>query len=228
MVQATDLQFAPQAIICDMDGLLLDSERMCLDALLHVAADHGLVGKIDITAAFLKCVGNRAAESNAIMHREFGHFTDVDQLLVDWSAHLAPLRAGPIPTKLGAADLLAKLHQLGYPIAVATSTKTDMAEEHLRHAGLLPFIRLVVGGDQVIESKPAPETYLTAATRLRVDISRCVAFEDSDLGTLAAVRSGARTVQVPDLKQPSAQTVALGHFIAPTLALGAIMAGLPV
>lgn len=208
-----------------MDGLLLDTERMARDTLLQVAEAHGLIDKADVLAVFMDCVGTRAARSDEIMQAGFGAFTDVVQLRKDWTAALAPLRAGVIPTKAGAADLFAIVKAKGLPIAVATSTQTDMAQEHLKHAGLWEFVTLVVGGDQVVEGKPDPETYLTAAARLGVDVTRCVAFEDSDVGTLAAVRSGARTVQVPDLKQPSDATRALGHIIAPDLLSGARLAG---
>lgn len=208
-----------------MDGLLLDTERMARDTLLLVAEAHGLMDKADVLAVFMECVGTRAARSDEIMEAGFGRFTDVAQLRKDWTAALAPLRAGVIPIKEGAATLFELVQAKGLPIAVATSTQTDMAEEHLKNAGLWPFVSLIVGGDQVVEGKPAPETYLTAATRLGVDIARCVAFEDSDVGTLAAVRSGARTVQVPDLKQPSETTRALGHIIAPNLLSGARLAG---
>lgn len=220
------MELIPQAVLCDMDGLLLDTERMGLAAILHVGAAHGLVGQIDIEAVFLTCIGNRAAASEAIMHRAFAPFTDVSQLICDWQAYLAEMRTGPMPIKIGADVMLSNLHAMGIPIAVATSTRTDIAQAHLADAGLLPFVTIVVGGDQVAEGKPAPETYLTAASRMNTDITKCVAFEDSDLGTLAAVRSGALTVQVPDLKQPSDDTVALGHIIAPTLLEGALRAGL--
>lgn len=208
-----------------MDGLLLDTERMARDTLLQVAEAHGLMGKADVLATFMDCVGTRAARSDEIMEAAFGAFTNVTQLRKDWTAALAPLRAGVIPTKAGASELFPLVKAQGLPIAVATSTQTDMAEEHLKHAGLWEYVTLVVGGDQVSEGKPAPETYLTAAKRLGVDITRCVAFEDSDVGTLAAVRSGARTVQIPDLKQPSDAIRALGHIIAPDLLTGARRAG---
>ena len=89
-----------------MDGLLLDTERMGLEALLHVGGLHGLV---DIEAAFLKCVGHRQPDSDAIFHREFGAFTDVEKLLADWSTHLAPMYEQAIPIKEGVFEMLSKL-----------------------------------------------------------------------------------------------------------------------
>ena len=208
-----------------MDGLLLDTERMARDMFLVTAMAHGLVDEAEVLEVFLRCVGTRAATSNEIIAKAFGDRIDVDQFRKNWTAALMPLWASNIPTKQGAAAMFALVKAQGLPIAVATSTKTDLAEEHLKHAGLWEYVTLVVGGDQVSEGKPAPETYLTAAKRLGVDITCCVAFEDSDVGTPAAVRSGARTVQIPDLKQPSDATRALGHIIAPDLLTGARRAG---
>jgi len=83
-----------------------------------------------------------------------------------------------------------------------------------------------LGGEQVENGKPDPEIYLKAAALAGYEPGDCAAFEDSDPGTLAAVRSGALTVQVPDLRPPSAQTLALGHVVADDLYAGALRIGL--
>ena len=83
----------------------------------------------------------------------------------------------------------------------------------------------VVGGEQVERGKPDPEIYCKAAALANHDSHNCAAFEDSDAGTLAAVRSGALTVQV-DLRAPLPQTVALGHLVAKDLYAGALRIGL--
>ena len=90
------------------------------------------------------------------------------------------------------------------------------------------YKRQVLGGEQVEHGKPDPEIYCKAAALVGHDPHKCAAFEDSDAGTLAAVRSGALTVQVPDLRPPSPQTVALGHVVAKDLYAGALRIGLIV
>jgi beta-phosphoglucomutase-like phosphatase (HAD superfamily) len=112
------------------------------------------------------------------------------------------------------------------PRIVATSTGTENAFHHLQIAGIYDLTSDVVGGDQVTHGKPDPEIYLKAAVKAGVCAEDCAAFEDSDPGTLAAVRSGATTVQVPDLKQPSDRTRSLGHVIAEDLLSGAKEIGL--
>ncbi|MEO0750103.1 MAG: HAD-IA family hydrolase, partial [Pseudomonadota bacterium] len=71
-----------------------------------------------------------------------------------------------------------------------------------------------------------PEAYIAAAESLGYKAEDCIAFEDTDTGVRAAVASGARTVQVPDLVPPSADVIALGHLIVPTLIEGAVSMGL--
>jgi beta-phosphoglucomutase-like phosphatase (HAD superfamily) len=109
---------------------------------------------------------------------------------------------------------------------VATSTQTEKAQGHLQKSGLLDFFHSVTGGDQVVNAKPAPDIYIKAAKTLGLSAVDCVAFEDSDPGTRAAVASGAVVVQVPDLLVPSDEVRALNHFIAPSILNGATRIGL--
>lgn len=211
-----------------MDGLLLDTERLFLEGFLATGKRFGLDETIDLHATFLSCIGHRSDVSNGIIAAALGDALPFDTFNDAWDASLVDIFAQGIPVKPFAMDLLQALGSVGMPVAVATSTRTARALEHLEHVNLLAHIQVVVGGDQVTHPKPAPEIYLKAAGMLGLRASQCVAFEDSETGTTAAYKSGARTVQVPDLKQPSTQIVALGHIIAPDLLSGARLAGLPV
>ena len=101
-------------------------------------------------------------------------------------------------------------------MAVVTSTNRAPALAHLEHAGLLDYFELVVGGDEVSANKPDPAPYLQAAAALGVDPTQCAAFEDSDLGTQAAVSAGCLTTQIPDLRPP-VPLPALGQKVAANL-----------
>jgi len=96
----------------------------------------------------------------------------------------------------------------------------------LQKAGLRGYFKAVIGGEQVAKGKPAPDIYLMAAKALALSATDCVAFEDSDPGTLAAIASGATVVQVPDVKPPSAALLARGHLIATSVLTGARQARL--
>ena len=217
-----------KAVMCDMDGLLLDSEQVCLDAFIEVGAGFDLLDPPQLTEIFHRCVGLRMGDSRVILDQTIGLLMERQVFDAAWDIAIDTRMAVQVPTKAGAKDMLAALHAAGIPVGVATSTQTARARHHLEEAGLLPFLTAVVGGDQVENGKPDPESYLKLADILGFDPTECAAFEDSDTGTFAAVRSGAWVVQVPDLKQPSDQTRDLGHHIAVDLLSGAAHLGLPV
>jgi len=114
-------------------------------------------------------------------------------------------------------ELLEHVKRIQIPVAVATSTRSTHALDRLAKAGLLDYFEFVVGGDQVKNSKPNPEIYLTATEKLQCDPKNCLAFEDSENGVRAALGAGLRVIQVPDLVVPSAEVVALGHTILASL-----------
>jgi len=109
----------------------------------------------------------------------------------------------------GVAELLAWCAESGRPCAVATSMHTTKAEYKLAAANLRGFFRVVIGGDQVVQGKPAPDIYLRAAAALGVPAAECGVFEDSEPGVRAAHAAGARVVWVPDLALVDAATQGL-------------------
>ena len=213
------------AVLFDMDGLLIDSERIVLDCFRQTCAGFGLSGMDQV---FYQCLGLRRADSRRVLERELGHLLDLSQFQIAWETRIVSRLAHYVPVKPGAVMLLQQLKTLGIPTVVATSTTTEVAVENLKTAGLYALVSTVLGGEQVEHGKPDPEIYCKAAALVGHDPHNCAAFEDSDAGTLAAVRSGALTVQVPDLRPPSLQTVALGHVVAKDLYAGALHIGLIV
>lgn len=218
----TALSTAPAALF-DMDGLLLDSERAYLTAFLEVQAQMGLTPDRDL---FLSCVGVRSAETDGLLRAAFPVDVPVAEFRTLWDARVADLLSGEIARRPQVEVLLTRLKSAGIAMGVATSTRHDVARGRLERSGLSGFFDVLVGGDEVTNPKPDPEIYLLLAQKMGVDISVCVAFEDSNPGTLAGVASGARVVQVPDLTVPTAQIIALGHVIADDVLAGAIEAGL--
>ncbi|MEJ6398326.1 HAD family hydrolase [Yoonia sp. 208BN28-4] len=217
-----------KAAMFDMDGLLLDSERIYMDAFEAVgrAADLPIMHRLpDI---FRMMVGKRDADSGAILEREIGPYIARDRFDALWHAEITGRMAGDIPVKKGAIKLLTALKDADIPAGVVTSTLSAKAHSHLERAGLRHLVDHIIGGDQVRDGKPSPEGYLAMAAHLGASPDSCAAFEDSDTGTRAAVASGARVVQVPDIMAPHADVLALGHHVAPDLITGARHLGLPV
>jgi len=189
-----------KAVLFDMDGLLIDSERQFFKSFLQTCAEFDLS---NMEQVFYDCIGLRSADSAVVLQKALGHLVDLAAFNAAWDDRAEQQRSKNIPLKSGAQELLSLLQRAGIPRVVATSTRRQHALHHLQKAGIYDLLTHVVGGDQVSLGKPEPEIYLKAAATAGFDAQDCAAFEDNDPGTLAAVRSGATTVQVPDLKPPS-------------------------
>ena len=185
------------AAIFDMDGLLLDSELVIMQAWLTSAQEERLVLS---EPDFLLVVGCGAEESQARLCKLLGGHGSFQSVRDRARAKLAAQPGVVFPLKPGALQLLALLRQRGVPCAVASSTYVDEVRCRLAKVGVLDFFQAVAGGDEVSRNKPDPAVYLLAADRLGVPPMRCLAFEDSDHGARAAHGAGLRVVVVPDLK----------------------------
>jgi len=207
-----------RGVVFDMDGLLLDSEQLYFKAYkdtrkaLQLHPDDAL---------FLSMVGTNNVFGRQLLKDGLGAAVTLAQFEDVWAIHCAREVANGIPLKAGVLELLAALTDASIPFAIATSTSTERAQHHLSDAGLRGHFPIVVGGDQVEKSKPEPDIYLKACECLELLPQDCCAFEDSENGVLAALAAGLVTVQVPDLKQPSAEFRNRGHTVASDLISGA-------
>jgi HAD superfamily hydrolase (TIGR01509 family) len=185
------------AAIFDMDGLLLDSERVIMQAWLAAAREERLLLS---EPDFLKVVGRGAQESTAILSQLLGAPGSFQLVRDRARARLAAQPGVVFPLKPGARQLLQLLRARGVPCAVASSTHVDEVRRRLAKVGVLDYFQALAGGDEVTRSKPDPAVYLLAAARLGIAATQCLAFEDSDHGARAAHDAGLGVVVVPDLK----------------------------
>lgn len=188
------------AVVFDMDGLLLDTERLSRRAWLAGGRDLGV--ELPMTA-LTSIIGRRRPEVEAEFRAAMGESFAVDALYERHAVHYHALLAETPAAALRKPGLDALLHWLdahAVPRAIATSTLAAGAAHKLALAELTSRFPVVVTGEQVARSKPAPDIFLEAARRLDLDPTVCVAFEDSDLGLEAAMAAGMLAIAVPDLK----------------------------
>lgn len=215
----------PKAFLFDMDGLLLDTERMFLDAFLEITAEIG-IPEPSAKSFFLDLVGTSSNVTTARLDAFLPTDIDRDAFDHEWRNRHAKNVENGIPVKPYAVQLLTAIQAKGVPIAVVTSTNAAPAHHHLDHAGLLSFFETICAGDEVPANKPDPAPYLIAAKRLGVEATSCIAFEDSDLGTTAAVRAGCKTFQIPDLRPVDRSLPDLGQVVVQNLGQAGVKLGL--
>lgn len=211
------------ACLFDMDGLLLDTERVGLRVFERLAAAQGMAPEA-ASAFYLGLIGNTVAATLRAFEETFPRI-DPMQMHQDWLDGMDADMAAGIPLRPTVREALAHLEEQGTRCAVVTSTAGDRARYKLARAGLDGHFDIVIGGDEVARGKPDPAPYLAGAAALGLAPEACFAFEDSDTGTRAAVAAGCNTWQIPDLRPPG-PLQQLGQSVADSLREAVISAGL--
>jgi HAD superfamily hydrolase (TIGR01509 family) len=182
----------PAAVLWDMDGTLIDSEPYWLQAESDLV--HG-AGGVWTEEDGLQLIGS-GLERSALILQSRGVELTVEQIVVRLTERVRAQIGDTVPWRPGSRELLLELREAGIPTALVTMSRRTMALDVANALGFVGF-DVVVAGDDVENAKPHPEPYLTAAARLGVDISACVALEDSEPGVASAVAAGATVFALP-------------------------------
>jgi HAD superfamily hydrolase (TIGR01509 family) len=205
---------AIEAVVFDMDGLILDTETIYREVMMEAAGAHGAELP---DAVFLAMVGLPADSSRLVA---LDHFGD-DFPYEPWIGRVSDLAharlADGAPLKAGVVELLDRLDMLGLPRAIATSSSRAGVERHLQPAGLLDRFNAVVAAGDYVRGKPHPDPFLAAAAHLGVRPEQCLALEDSHNGVRAAHAAGMMTVMVPDLLPATDEMRALAMMVLGSL-----------
>ncbi|MGN1031338.1 MAG: HAD family hydrolase [Butyricicoccaceae bacterium] len=208
-----------RAVIFDMDGVLLDTEKHYCRMWMQAAHDMGYPDFTMEHSYHIRSMAPPFAEPylKGVLGQEFDYYAvrEHRRELMD-----RVLEEQGIEGKPGAAELLDWLNARGIKTAVATATEEKLARERLRAVGMEDKFSSIVSAkdaDNVGLGKPAPDVYLFACSRIGERPEDCIAVEDSPNGVQSASDAGIRTVMVPDQTQPDAQTSARLYACVPCL-----------
>lgn len=187
--------------IFDMDGLMLDTEKLLVRFWRQAASEYGY----DMTDEDVFGIRSLSRKYSVPRLKErFGQefpFDDVRSRRIKLMNDF--IDQNGFEVKRGLFELLSYLKDSGKSIAVATATARDRATDYLRRINALDYFDAVICGDMVTNGKPEPDIYITAANELGIPCDECAAFEDSPNGVLSAYRAGCQVIMIPDLTQPT-------------------------
>lgn len=204
-----------KAVIFDMDGLMLDTERIAQQMWQQTGRENGF--EID-DELYLGAIGRTAKDTSMIFREKFGEDFPFESMYERKQALLhEAITNDAIPVKTGLYELLDLLEERKIPKAVATSTARKTAVVKLSKTALIDRFPVIVCGDEVENGKPAPDIFLKAAAGLGIVPAHCLVLEDSESGIKAAHAGGMIPVNVPDMKQPSDEVRQIAYRVIDSL-----------
>jgi HAD superfamily hydrolase (TIGR01509 family) len=203
------------AVLLDMDGTLLDTEKVYFDSLVAALNASGYTD--DVVALCHSMVGLPGPACEAMLLDHYGAAFPLADINRAFLEHRDRMMRSGLPLKPGTLDLLDALAAAERPMAIVTSSSRRSAERNLTLAGIRGRFETLLTLDDVTHGKPDPALYLKAAARLGVRPSACIAVEDSNHGVAAAHAAGAITLMVPDMAPPTEEARAKCAAVLPDL-----------
>ncbi len=201
--------------IFDMDGLMIDSERLVYQNWQTMMDELGYEYNLEI---FKNTIGLRQDKTKAYYRSLYGDDFDYDTYKIrSRKMYYEQIERDGVPVKKGLLELLDYLKSKKIKIAVATSTSAQTAHKVVKLAGVYDYFDAFVCGDEVKNGKPHPEVFLTAAEKISVNPEDCVAFEDSINGIKSAYSAKMATVMVPDFLEPTEEIKPMLSFLCEDL-----------
>jgi HAD superfamily hydrolase (TIGR01509 family) len=192
------------AVLLDMDGTLLDTEKVYLES--TIAALTSLGYSDGVTALCHGMIGIPGPDCELLLRAHFGADFPLEEANRLFLANCGETLQAGLPLKRGAVNLLDAIDAAGVPKAIVTSSSRRTADRHLGLAGIGNRFDAILTRDDVSRGKPSPDLYLLAAARLGTSARACIAVEDSNPGVAAAHAAGAITLMVPDILPPTDET----------------------
>lgn len=203
-----------KAVIFDMDGTLIDSERIAIIAWNRSAKRFGFEIPLEMLHGF---IGMTRDACMGTLTEHVGSERIANEMFEDHKVIEDELYPTMLDLKPGASGLVENFHARGLKLAVATSTRTIQAHEKFDRFGLTPYFDVFTCGDELNRSKPEPDIFLLTASRLGVDPASCAVVEDSFNGVHAGHAAGMHTIMVPDINNPTKEIAKLAEAVVPAL-----------
>jgi HAD superfamily hydrolase (TIGR01509 family) len=203
-----------EAVLFDMDGLLVDTESLYRDAIL---AEAEALGRPMPLSLFLQMVGLPSHASDELTKSHFGEHADVATYNAEVERRVKQRLEAGVALKRGVIELIDLLDQLNLPRAIVTSSSHATVEAHLGRSGIVPRFNAVIARGDYARGKPHPDPFLRAAEVLQTPASRCLVLEDSHNGIRAAYAAGMTTIVVPDLLEATDEIRGLCFAVVETL-----------
>lgn len=193
-----------KAVIFDMDGVLFDTERLCINAWDYAGERMNIKRTGDMV---FKTLGVNVATVNRILKEEYGKSFNIELFRKYCDEYMNSFfTRNQVPVKDGLYNILKHLKKNNFKIALASSSSKKTVMRNLESAEITNYFDALVSGDMVEKSKPEPDIYLKAAELLGLSAGECYAIEDSKNGLKSASSAGCKAIMVPDLWQGDEET----------------------
>ncbi len=190
-----------RAVVFDLDGVLVDSEHVWDAAREELARERG--GRWH-EGAQRDMMGMSSTEWSRYMHETIGVPDPPEEISAEVVRRLEQIYRRHLPLIDGAAEAVERL-AARWPLGVASSSNRPIIDLVLELSGVARFFSTTVSSEEVPRGKPAPDVYLEAAKRLRVEPTACAAVEDSHNGILSAKAAGMKVIAIPNRRYPPAE-----------------------
>ena len=198
------------AVVFDLDGVLLDTEELWDEARRQLAEERGGRWREQAQRAMM---GMSSPEWSRYMHDEIGLPDPPEEIAAEVVRRLEELYRERLPVIPGAIEAVRRLGQR-WPLGVASSSNRPLIDLFIELTGTAALFQATVSSEEVARGKPAPDVYLEAARRLGVDPGRAVAIEDSENGIRSAAAAGMHVIATPNRAfPPSAEALALASVV---------------
>lgn len=196
-----------KGFIFDLDGLLLDTEKLYNVFWKKACADFGFTLSNENALSVRSMTGENAKRRFAEFFGESFDYSAVRARRIKLMDEF--IKQNGVLKKQGATELLKAARARKIRLCTATTSPFKRAERLLKRTGLFEFFDEFACGDMVKNSKPAPDIYLLATKKLKLSVEECIGFEDSPNGIKACAAAGIKAVMIPDLTDPDPETKAL-------------------